>query len=89
MTRHPLLLLTLLLSLTLSSASADRLVTLTFTGDVTLGGEVQYFDDPTSFTGYYERYGADYFLQNFRTYFEADDLTVINLEGPLTDSSAQ
>ena len=33
-----------------------------------------------------ENYGADYFLQNVRSIFSADDLTIANFEGTLTDS---
>lgn len=39
-----------------------------------------------SFDEYYDNYGADYFFQNVRSVFEADDFTIVNLEGPLTTS---
>ena len=39
-----------------------------------------------SLNAYYENYGADYFLQNVRSIFSADDLTIANFEGTLTDS---
>lgn len=60
-------------------------ITMTFVGDCTLGRnqESQYWN---SFDEYYDNYGPDYFLQDVRHIFEADDLTVINLEGPLTTS---
>ncbi len=75
--------------LMLSSAMADKVFTFTFTGDVTLGGEEQKKNDPNSFYGYVEREGYDYFFQNYREMFEKDDLTLINLEGTLTDSASQ
>ena len=71
------------------SALADRSVTMTFTGDITLGSEELKRKQPTSFVSYAKSKGFDYFLANFREMFLADDLTVINLEGPLTDSSKQ
>lgn len=75
--------------LMLSSAMADKVFTFTFTGDVTLGGEEKKKNDPGSFYRYVEKEGYDYFFQNFREMFEKDDLTLINLEGTLTDSSKQ
>ncbi len=62
-----------------------RQVTLTFAGDCTLGM------DPTlgysgSFNEMYDREGPDYFLRGVRDLFREDDLTVVNLEGALTDS---
>lgn len=70
-------------------SGAEQQLTMTFVGDVTLGGEnrLQELDD--SFTGFAHREGHDYFLENVRSLFSADDITVINLEGTLTDSAAQ
>lgn len=63
-------------------------VTITATGDCTLGNaQVQSYDG--SFNYYYDNNGADYFFKNARPYFEDDDLTIINLEGTLTDSTAR
>ncbi len=39
-----------------------------------------------SFDDYYDDYGGDYFFENVRDIFESDDITVINLEGSLTNS---
>ncbi len=75
--------------LLMSAAAADKVITITFTGDVTLGGEETKKNDPASFYGYVEREGDDYFLQNYREMFSKDDLTLVNLEGTLTDSSRQ
>lgn len=58
-------------------------VTLSFAGDCTLGtyygqGEWNRFDKVALNKGY------EYFFKNVKPYFEADDLTIVNLEGPLT-----
>lgn len=60
-------------------------LTLSVVGDCTLGTD-ETFDYDTSLNAYYENYGADYFLQNVRSIFSADDLTIANFEGTLTDS---
>lgn len=59
-------------------------LTLTFTGDCTFGGSLRH-DTLKVFKKYVDDYGYDYFFQNVRSLFQSDDLTVINLEGPLTD----
>lgn len=68
---------------TLEPGDAD--ITITAVGDCTLGGDI-----PTgaykSFAAYYDNYGPDYFFENVRDLFESDDLTIVNLEGPLTTS---
>ena len=69
-------------------ASAEKTITITFTGDVTLGGVDNEQGRPDSFDNAVKDKGYDYFFSNFREMFEQDDLTVINLEGPLTDSRA-
>ena len=79
-----LILLTVLLLLP-ALALADKTITITFTGDITLGGEERLESDPASFASVYEKNGPEYFLQNFADFFAEDDLTVINLEGVLTD----
>ena len=60
-------------------------ITISATGDVTLGIN-QKTTYANSFDEYYDTRGADYFLQNVRRVFEADDFTIVNLEGPLTNS---
>jgi poly-gamma-glutamate capsule biosynthesis protein CapA/YwtB (metallophosphatase superfamily) len=65
------------------AAEDSREALLTFVGDCTLGG------DPTIgsgelFSSLYAKYGPDYFFQNVRDVFSADDLTMINLEGTFT-----
>ena len=68
---------------------AEKTVTLTFTGDVTLGSEEINKDKPNSFNGYAEREGYGWFFRNMKELFSGDDLTIVNLEGTLTDSSFQ
>ena len=54
-------------------------------GDITLGvNQKQSYDG--SFDNYYDMYGEDYFLENVTSVFEADDFTIANLEGVLTNS---
>ena len=57
-------------------------ITLSFVGDCTLGTDETF--GYAGLPGYYEQYGADYFFENVRSVFEADDLTVVNLEGVFT-----
>ena len=84
--RRALLLLLLTAALMLPAAAlADKTITLTFTGDVTLGCEDYLRGDPDAFPAYYEKYGPEYFLGNMAEFFAEDDLTVVNLEGVLTD----
>lgn len=68
-----------------TAISAPVSLTLSVVGDCTLGTD-ETFDYDTSLNAYYENYGADYFLQNVRSIFSADDLTIANFEGTLTDS---
>lgn len=81
------LFLTLLL-LTPLTAVADQTITLTFTGDVTLGGEDRTRAEATSFDSVYDREGGSYFLKHMADFFAQDDLTIINLEGVISDSNA-
>ena len=62
----------------------SRTITITAAGDCTLGGSV-HTDTYANFKKYVNAYGYDYFFSNVRSLFESDDLTVLNLEGPLTD----
>ena len=54
--------------------------------DSALFGTDENFDYSTSLNAYYESNGPDYFFQNVKDIFEADDLTIANFEGTLTDS---
>ncbi len=61
-------------------------LTITATGDCALGvTQTQSYDE--SFNNYYDVRGADYFLSGVRDIFEADDLTLINLECVFTTST--
>ena len=62
--------------------------TVSVVGDCTLGTD-ENFDYDTSLNAYYESYGADYFFANVKSIFSADDLTIANFEGTLTDSEAR
>lgn len=62
-------------------------ITLSFVGDITLGNYAgQGYSG--SFDQEYEKQGQDtsYFLKKVKSVFEKDDLTIANLEGPLTTS---
>lgn len=63
-------------------------ITITFAGDCTLGTE-ESFDYASSFTGYYDAQGPDYFFSGVKDVFEKDDLTVVNCEGVLTDATTR
>lgn len=65
-----------------------RTVTMTFAGDCTLGMDRSFSYDG-SFNACYDQMGAAYFLKNVRDIFAEDDLTVVNLEGALTESTAR
>lgn len=77
-----------------SSEAADAVVmdpvslTLSVVGDCTLGTD-ETFDYDTSLNAYYENYGSAYFLQNVKSIFSQDDLTIANFEGILTESDAR
>ena len=61
-------------------------ILVTATGDVTLGKD-ENSDYSTSMVAKYEEVGNfDYFFDNVRDIFEADDLTMVNFEGTLTYS---
>lgn len=68
-----------------ATVSSPVSLTLSVVGDCTLGTD-ETFDYDTGLNAYYENYGADYFLQNVKDIFSADDLTIANFEGTLTDS---
>ncbi len=61
-------------------------ITLSFTGDCTLGTDTSY-GTSGSFMEEYNLQYPSYFFENVSSVFEADDLTIVNLEGPLTEST--
>lgn len=65
----------------------DIHIRLTFAGDVTLGSEEYLREKDFSLIGYAKEHGCAYFLERVRPLFEQDDLTIVNLEGVLSDSS--
>ena len=65
------------------------IVTISATGDVTIGGDTRkksksIFDKQLE----QEPSGLDFPLENVRSLFEADDLTIVNFEGTLTDTKS-
>ena len=63
-------------------------LTISSTGDCTLGTD-ESFNYSTSLNAYYESHGADYFFQHVRSIFQKDDLSIVNMEGTLTDETAR
>ncbi|MDY2770880.1 MAG: CapA family protein [Eubacteriales bacterium] len=62
----------------------QRLV-ITAVGDCTLGGDAQKGgSNEKFFQKFVDKYGYEYFLKNVKSIFENDDITIVNLEGPLT-----
>ena len=68
-------------------AAAEKIITLTFAGDCTLGTEESTRKNPDSFDRFVEKNGYGYFFANFRDIFSRDDCTVVNCECVLSDSS--
>lgn len=68
--------------------SKEVQITVSLMGDCTLGTDENFAYD-TSLNAYFLYQGADYFFENVRSILEADDLSIINMEGPLTESTAR
>ncbi len=66
-----------------SPTAAPVRFTISAAGDCTLGGDTR-SRTYNAFAGVFKKGGADYFFKNVREIFEGDDLTIVNLEGPLT-----
>ncbi len=68
------------------TAVQETSFTVSFAGDCTLG-----IDENFSYSGSlpekFESVSPDYFLANFAEIFSSDDLTVVNMEGTLTEST--
>ena len=79
--------LVLVFALLVSSVKADKSVRITFVGDVTLGSEERLWEEGFSLVSFAKENGYAYFFENVKPLFEKDDLTVINLEGVLSDSA--
>ncbi|MGI6094605.1 MAG: CapA family protein [Lachnospiraceae bacterium] len=61
-------------------------ITVSAAGDCTLGTD-ENFDYERSLNHYVEWQGTEYFLSGVKSIFDADDLTVVNLEGTLTEAT--
>ena len=61
-------------------------IKITAAGDCTFEGE-EGSKSNRRFLEYVQKYGYDYFLSSVRDIFEEDDLTIVNLEGPLTNET--
>ena len=59
-------------------------ITVSFTGDMLLAS-LKNQTASGNFNAYANQYDPDYFLQNVKPIFEADDFTVVNLENVFTD----
>ena len=83
-----ILLLTMLPLLLASRSTAEEIKTITISaaGDCTLGrNHKMAYED--SWDDCYAKYGAEYFLQDVSSVFLQDDLTIVNLEGVLSESA--
>lgn len=67
---------------------APKQITVTFTGDCTLGCDPRERGKETSFERYIEEFGIAYPFALVKEVFESDDLTIINLEGTFYDHDA-
>ena len=63
-------------------------ILLSFTGECILGTD-EFFAWDTGLPAYYNLYGPEYFLKNVRSIFEEDDLTIVNMEGTLTEETTR
>lgn len=57
-------------------------------GDCTLGTD-EYFNYSTSLNAKFEEEGAAYFFKNVEPVFSQDDLTIVNMEGTLTEETSR
>jgi len=64
-------------------------ILITATGDVTLGTYKTGSGRLSNFKSYVEKNGYEYFFANVRDLFSQDDLTIVNLEGPLTSHNTK
>ena len=69
-----------------SPAKEENVVKITFVGDCTLGS---FKGSSNNFAKYYQENGADYFFNGVKSVFASDDITFVNLEGPLTSHSQE
>lgn len=60
-------------------------VVISLAGDCSFG-KLSVHSYERTFDEYFDKYGAEFFFKNVKSIFEADDLTLVNFEGVLTDS---
>lgn len=70
----------------LPESSSRVSVTISAAGDVTMGNYLGQGYEVSFRQTYDQGAGDDYFFENVKDIFSADDLTLVNLEGPLTRS---
>ena len=78
--------LALTLALPLGAAAQTQRVVITAGGDVLLGGSKAKKTD-VYFESFIDQYGDGYVFKNYLPLFSTDDITIVNLEGPLKISS--
>ncbi|MCI8765571.1 MAG: hypothetical protein HFG58_13590 [Lachnospiraceae bacterium] len=64
----------------------EKSVVISLAGDCSLGNLSIHGYEGT-FREMYDRHGPGYFFQNVKSVFEADDMTLVNFEGVLTNSN--
>lgn len=69
-----------------SASSSEVSITISAAGDVTMGNYLGQGYEVSFRQTYDQGAGDDYFFGNVKDIFSADDLTLVNLEGPLTNS---
>lgn len=74
-----------LLDVAMQVSSFTGEVTLSFLGDCTLGGESNVANSRGGFVQTVLREGYDYPFENLQSLLDGDDVTVVNLEGVLSD----
>ena len=68
----------------LAASTGTGEIVITAVGDCTLGNDEKQEGRSNCFHNVYNANGPEYFLQNVRGVFQADDLTIVNLECVLT-----
>ena len=71
-----------------AAASEPITITISAAGDCTLGGD-ETNGGFARFKKYYDNQGEEYFFASVREIFEADDLTIVNLEGTFTNAKTR
>ena len=85
--KFALALLTAMLLFITPCLAEEVTVTLSFAGDCTLGSEEFRRGTEGSFDSFINKYGVTYPFEKVRDVFLNDDMTIVNLEGVLSDSA--